>query len=178
MKIAELFEAGRVHVRAKAEKPAPRGAPEVKARVFDKKGSRNRSVLKRMKDNEKYFATGDSEVFRNDDEEIMFFGTEGYGILVMSTKNADLKFTNGIDYQGVTVIFNRDGKVHGNAYDDRADLEWEKDAPLITKVAREFGGDELEQYLNPVGAMIDKDDDSPEMKRLRDKLEARKNKKK
>jgi len=171
-----LEEAGKVHrVGGPAEK---RGAPQgmEKARMFDTPQERkNRSVLYKMHgDRNEFFATGDHEVTEQDDE-IAFSRTQ-FAILVMSGGDYSDK------YYGVNVIFTRDGKIDGATFDERADKEWEnpKKRAKIIAAAKEWGDKHgLQKWLNPVGSMVDDDDDaSPEAKELAAKLAARRNKSK
>jgi hypothetical protein len=175
MKVFELFLEA-VHRRVQANPPAKRGAPEEKARAFDKKKERNRSVLDRMeRERNQFFATGDTEYMPPDDE--MSWGYKpGFQVLVMSGKpNGELHR----DYSGVNVFFPWDGgEPEGHTFDDRADNEWDnpKTRAKIIAVAREQAKEELPKY---VGGGIDKmvhiddDDKSEEAEALRHKLATR-----
>lgn len=104
-----------------------RGAPEDKARAFDKvnpkTGARpNRSVLKKMqKDTEDFFAIQGEE------------GDEFTMCLVMSAANSEKS-----NYYGVNVLLYPDGKTDASTADSFADKEWKNHRGRIVKVAREF----------------------------------------
>jgi hypothetical protein len=104
----------------------PKGAPEDKARAFDKvnpkTGARpNRSVLKKLAaENEKKFY-------------VLEMGDEGEYIMV-------LVMQSGVDYDpnyyGVNVLFYPDGKVDASTADKVADKQWANHKSEIIKVAR------------------------------------------
>jgi hypothetical protein len=104
----------------------PRGAPEDKARAFDKVNARtgarkNRSVLKAMekaKPDQEYFALDVSE----DPDYTM--------VLVMKAGLYDH------DYYGVNVLFYPDGRIEASTGDSLADKQWEKNKREIIKVAK------------------------------------------
>jgi len=183
MKVSELLfeEPGKVHTRVKDKKPEPRGAPEGwhKARAFDKKGAKNRSILKKMRDEQnQFFTTGDSE-FNPPDDEMALPYNSGLFVLVMSGGEDSEKDMMQNRYYGVNVYFPWDGgEIEGMAYDDRAQKEWDnaKSRAKIITVAKEFAREVLPKYLGGgINNMVDldDDDDSPEAKSLRDKLQTR-----
>lgn len=121
-----LVEAGRTFT-IKNPNIKPRGAPEEKARAFDKvnpkTGTRpNRSVLKKMqKGAEDFFAVQGEE-----DEEYTM-------CLVVSAANSEKP-----NYYGVNVLFYPNGKVEGVTADSMSDKEWKNHRARIVKVARAF----------------------------------------
>ena len=121
-----VYEAGRTFT-IKNDNIKPRGAPEDKARAFDKvnpkTGARpNRSVLKKMEKNaEEFFGIQSEET------------DEYHMCLVMSHKNGEHS-----NYYGVNVLFYPGGKVEGVTADPMADKEWKSSRGKIIKAARDF----------------------------------------
>jgi hypothetical protein len=117
MKVSELFEGSKVHqINVGAFKP--RGAPEVKARAFDKAGS-DRSVIPKIKSKIEYVS-----IAHNDEGEYVMS-------LVMSDDKLDDKH-----YNGINVLFFRDGRIEGTTSDRVSASQWRKDKDKIIKVAK------------------------------------------
>lgn len=127
----------------------PRGAPEDKARAFDKvnpkTGARpNRSVIKQMEKKAR-----DNEFFGIDAEE-----QDDYTMcLVMSQTNSDDR-----NYYGVNVLFYKGGKIDAAIADAKSEKEWKSNRGLIIKAARAFLKKE-----NAFSDDIDGPDDIPTM---------------
>lgn len=160
MKLSDLFEAGRVHTRQVPNRPAPRGAPEGwdKARAFDKKGEKNRSVLRKLHgDRNQFFATGDYEINPPDDEMSLPYHP-GVDVVVFSGGEYDSK------YNGISVHFPwNGGEPQGHTFDERAEKEWDKNSAKILKVARAEARQIMTDHFGAVDSMID-DDAAPALK--------------
>lgn len=134
---AYLIEAGRTFT-IKNPKIKPRGAPEHKARAFDKvnpkTGARpDRSVLP-QKGNGKYFAVEASN--------------EGDFIMVLVMRD-DI---DSHDYYGINVVFMSDGTVTKSIADHESQEQWVEDKDKIIAVARKYvGGDKIAAFVKRGG---------------------------
>jgi hypothetical protein len=104
----------------------PKGAPEVKARAFDRKPM-NRSALKALEKakkekEERYIALDVSE-----DPE--------YTMVLVHKLGTDTERA-GADYYGVNVLFYHDGRIDAATADSLADKQWAKDKQMIISVAK------------------------------------------
>lgn len=181
MKIAELLfeEPGKVRTRVQDKKPEPKGAPENfdRARAFDGKRGKNRSVLKHMMDQRnEFFDTGDME-FNPPDDEMSLPYNPGFDVLIMSGGEDSEKDLMANRYSGISVHFPWDGgEITAYTSDDRGDKEWgnpKKKAKIIA-VAKEAARRYLPSYLEGgIDRMIDMDDDSPEIQAVKQKIEKR-----
>jgi len=132
-----LVEAGRTFT-IKNPSIKPRGAPEEKARAFDKvnpkTGARPSRAVLPQKGNGKYFAVEASN--------------EGDFIMVLVMRD-DI---DSLDYYGINVVFMSDGTVTKSIADRESQEQWSEDKDKIIAVARRYvGADKIAAFVKRGG---------------------------